>query len=157
MQPLQSFGGACLWPVFATDPSAETELVDQIKKWSVVQFAGVWLVAIRHTGNLDVANAAVLRIVKVLSQFCGDIAFDDLAVVKIHLYLEIRRADLRDDGMGIILAVEAYPGISRGLMGSISMSLPAVEASSAAHARFVTYVSRSAERSMPVGITPAIT
>ena len=57
--------------------------------------------ALGHARDLDMADAG-----DVLAQLHREIALDDLAVIEIHLHLEVKCADFRADGVRLVLAVE---------------------------------------------------
>ncbi|CDI88713.1 hypothetical protein BN889_00634 [Pseudomonas aeruginosa PA38182] len=57
--------------------------------------------AVGYPGDLDVADIA-----DVATQGGGQVALDDLAVVAVELYLQVVRADLAADGLGVVLAGE---------------------------------------------------
>ena len=60
-----------------------------------------------HAGDLEVTDLAGGQ---VLADFHGHVAFDNLAVVQVHLHLQIGGTDGRHDLMGMVLPVEKKPG-----------------------------------------------
>ena len=62
----------------------------------------IGFVAIGYTGDLKVPNRAERQ---VLADFRGHVAFDDLAVVQVHLHLEVGSAYVGNDFVGVVLAV----------------------------------------------------
>ena len=76
---------------------------DHVEQVGVVHLAGVGLVPLGHAGDLQVADAAGGQ---VRAQLHRQVALDDLAVVEVHLHLEVGRADLGQHGVRLVLAVE---------------------------------------------------
>ena len=72
----------------------------------MLQFALVGLMAVGHAGDLDVTHPAAARFAQVLAQLHRHVTLDDLAVVQVHLYLQIGRADGLHHGMRLVLAVQ---------------------------------------------------
>ena len=56
-----------------------------------------------HTSNLEMTYASSR---KVFTNFHGDITFDDLAVVQVHLHFEVGCADFFNDAVRLVLAVQ---------------------------------------------------
>src|SRR5258708_20686242 len=108
-EPSQAVGGARARPVFAADPAAITQGIDEIEQVRIVHFARIRLVPVRHARNLDMADTRVAPF-HVAAEFDGEIAFHDLAVVTIELDLQVRRADLFADSLRLILPVQEEAG-----------------------------------------------
>ena len=51
-------------PVFAADPAVEAQLVDDAEQVRIVQLALVGLVALRHAGDLQVADASGRQVLR---------------------------------------------------------------------------------------------
>jgi hypothetical protein len=85
-----------------------------LEQVGVVDFAHIGLVALGHAGDLEVADVAGGQ---VLAHLHGQVAFDDLAVVQVHLHLDVGRADLGDQRMGLVLAVQEEAGHVAGVDG----------------------------------------
>src|SRR5436190_24031557 len=81
-QPTEPRRGAGLRPVLASDPAVVAQCVDDVEQVVVVQLAEVGLMPLGHAGDLQVADAAGGQ---VAAQPHRDVAFDDLAVVEVHL------------------------------------------------------------------------
>src|SRR5439155_368694 len=92
IEPSQTGGRAMRRPIFAADPAVVFEIVEQPEQIFVIDLADVGLVSPRHTGNLNVSDVR-----QPASDLLGQIAFDDLCVVEVHLHFEIGRADFRAD------------------------------------------------------------
>ena len=73
----------------------------------MVQFAEIGLVPIRHTGDLQVADAAGGQ---VLAQLHRHVALDDLAVVQIHLHAQVGRVHVGEDFVRVVLPVQQVAG-----------------------------------------------
>src|SRR5208282_5981311 len=82
------------------------------QKIPVVDLPVVRLVAPGHAGDLNVAD-----VWQPLAQFGGQVPLDDLRVIEVHLYLDIRRAGLFADrvrfGLGIQKVARDVAGIDR--------------------------------------------
>src|SRR5439155_25376792 len=85
IEPSQTGGRAMRWPIFAADPAVVFEIVEQPEQIFVIDLADVGLVSPRHTGNLNVSDVR-----QPASDLLGQIAFNDLRVVEVHLNFEIR-------------------------------------------------------------------
>src|SRR5258708_13202218 len=110
--PTEPGRGSCLRAVLATDPTAIAELVDEPEQIGIVDLADRGLVALRHAGDLHMPDIA-----DIAANLRRHVALDDLAVVQVHLHLEVRLPDLLADGMSFVLTVQEVarpvPGIDR--------------------------------------------
>ena len=93
--------------VFAANPAVVAQAVQQLEQIGVVDLAHIGFVALGHTGNLEVADIACGQ---VLAHLHGQVAFHDLAVVQVHLHLDVGGTDLGDQRMGLVLAAEEEAG-----------------------------------------------
>src|SRR5438067_310958 len=105
LRPAEPGAGRGLRAVFAADPAVVTELVEEREEIRIIDLAHVRLVTVGNAGDLHVPHAR-----DVLAQLHREIAFDDLAVVEVHLHLQVRRADVGADGVRLVLAVEEVAG-----------------------------------------------
>src|SRR5215213_1604691 len=80
LEPAKAVLGAALGPVFAPDEAIEAGLVQNGEQERVVHLAGVGLVAVRNTGDLDMPGQ-----VGICSDPSGEIALRDLAVIQVEL------------------------------------------------------------------------
>src|SRR5690606_25947875 len=67
----------------------------------------VGFVALGHARDLQVPDAPGGQ---VAAQLGGQVAFDDLAVVEVHLNLEVGQADHVQDAVRLVLAVQEEAG-----------------------------------------------
>ncbi len=102
--PPQPRSGGRLGAVFTANPAAIPQRAQAFENGGVVHLAHIGLVTIRHPGNLDMANGAELAF-----EMANQVAFHDLAVVKVELQLEIRGTDLFQYRHGLGLAREKSP------------------------------------------------
>lgn len=93
---------------------------------------------LRHARDLDMTDAC-MRAFHVTPKFDREVTLHNLAVVTIELHLEVWRADLFADRLRFVLAVEEKPGMSRVLIGSITIVMPAARAAFAASSRLFRY------------------
>src|SRR5512140_103048 len=93
--------------VLASDPAfpvaLSRHLVDDAEQVLVVQLANIRFMALGHPGQLEVADMSGRQ---VLPDLHRHIALDDLAVVQVHLHLEVGGAYLSDEGVRGILPIE---------------------------------------------------
>ena len=80
----------------------------------MVELAQIGLMALRHAGNLKMPDPPGRQ---VLANFHGHIALDDLAMVEVHLHLEVVRPHGLHDAMGLVLPVEEKAGDIAGVDG----------------------------------------
>src|SRR5512146_289325 len=110
LPPSQPLLGPAARPVFAADPSGIAEFVEQAEQVAVIDLAVVGFMALGHRGDLDMTD-----VFAVLAEGHGEVAFDDLRVVEILLYLEIGRPPCLADGVGLGLGVEEVAGNVTGI------------------------------------------
>src|SRR5450759_4586922 len=100
-QPAQPGAGPALGPVLAADPAAVTEFVHEFEQVGIVDLADVGLVTLGHARDLHVADGG-----DVFPELHRQVALHDLAVVEVHLHLEVGRADFGADRVRLVLAVQ---------------------------------------------------
>src|SRR6202034_2956214 len=96
--------------VLASDPTLISQLIDEIEQVRKIHFASVGFVALRHSCNLEMAHASLLRVCKILPNPDRQIAFFHLAMKQVHQDLEIGRADFSHDGVRFFLAIQNESG-----------------------------------------------
>src|SRR5471032_633399 len=101
-------------PVFTANPAVVAERIDQVEQVWIIQFAHVRFMPVRHTRDLDMADAR-MRAFHVAPEFDREVALHDLAVVTIELHLEVRCADIFADRLRVVLAVEEKAGDVTGI------------------------------------------
>src|ERR1700730_14089802 len=103
--PAESVGCRCFRPVFAADPALVAERIDEVEQIRIIQFAQVRFMPLRHTCDLDMADAR-MRAFHVALELDCEIALHDLAVVTIELHLQVWCANLLADCLSVVLPVE---------------------------------------------------
>ena len=101
-QPPQPRRSPRFWPVFTPNPSIKPQLINQREQIRIVNFANIGFMPFRHAGYLDVAYLAGGQ---VAAQVHREVAFDDLAVVQVHLHFEVEGAYFGQHAVGFGLAV----------------------------------------------------
>jgi hypothetical protein len=87
--------------VFATYETRKSQAANQIEQVGVRHLATVGLMPVRNPGDLNMGNT-----VEVFFQAHAEIAFHNLAVVEVHLDFQVRRADLGNQIVRMLLVVE---------------------------------------------------
>src|SRR5450759_446734 len=100
-QPSEPGAGPAFGPVLATDPAAIAEFVHESEQVGIVDLANVGLMALGHARDLDIADAG-----DVFPELHRQVALHDLAVIEIHLHLQVGRADFGANGVRLVLAVQ---------------------------------------------------
>ena len=85
-------------PVFAADPAVVLQFVEQPEQPRVVDLALVRLVAVGHAGNLEMPDMR-----QPAPDLVGQVAFDDLRVIQVHLHAQVGHAHLLADRMRLAL------------------------------------------------------
>ena len=82
-------------------------MVQQAEQVGVVDLADVGFVAFGHACDLHMPHAARGQ---VLADLHGEVAFDDLAVVEVHLDLDVGLGNVGQQRMGLVLAAQEEAG-----------------------------------------------
>src|SRR3546814_16138229 len=70
-----------------------------------IELAAARTAAVRRIGDLDMRRAGQLAL-----EALDDVAVGDLGMVEVELQAQVRRADLADDALGLVIVVQVEAG-----------------------------------------------